>query len=279
MNQIDLHVHSTESDGTYTPTELVNYALEKGLSAMALTDHDTTAGLSEAMAAAQGTSLEIIPGIEFSTHYNTLDIHILGLDIQYEDTFFQEQLLSFQQERCIRNEKMCQKLREHGIGITYAQLLQDFPDAVMTRSHFAMFLLEYGYVRSPREAFDRYIGDHAPCFVPRNKVTPAYAIQLIHQVGGIAILAHPLLYHMSDANVEKLIQELKEAGLDGIEAIYSTHSPAQERQVRAYAKKYCLKLSGGSDFHGSVKPQLDLGCGYGKLMVPDFILEDLRKKA
>ncbi len=276
MERIDLHVHSTESDGTFTPSELVEHALAKGLSAFALTDHDTTSGIREAYEAAKDTDLEVIAGIEFSTQYDKKDIHIIGLDIDYENQNFQKELSAFRDARTIRNEKMCEKLRECGIGISYEQLKSNFPNAVMTRSHFAMFLLEYGYVKSSREAFDRYIGDYAPCFVPREKVSPEQAIKLILENKGIPILAHPLLYHMSNRTLEQMIQTLKEAGLVGIEAVYSTHSPAQEREVKALAKKHDLKISGGSDFHGTVKPSLDLGTGYGKLFVPMTILQELR---
>lgn len=276
MERIDLHVHSTESDGSLTPTELVTLALEKGLSAMALTDHDTTSGLEEAHQAAKGTSLEIINGIELSTQYNTLELHVLGLDIQYDDSLFQDQLKGFQKQRVNRNREMCQKLQAQGIPITYENLLNSFPYAVITRSHFATYMLEHGHVRSSKEAFERYIGDYACCYVPREKVTPQQGIQLILQAKGIPILAHPLLYHMSTKNLRVLLQELKQEGLMGIEAVYSSHSPSQERMVKALAKEFNLKISGGSDFHGVPKPNLDLGTGYGKLFIPSTILQDLR---
>lgn len=258
MKIVDLHVHSTKSDGSFTPSELVDYALEKGLSAFALTDHDTTEGLAEAFRAAEGKEIEVIPGIEFSTEYQGKDIHILGLYIDYEGEEFRKYLADFQQSRTIRNEKMCKKLSEHGVDITYEKLKERFPGAVLTRAHYAKFLWQEGYVSGMKEAFERYIGDHAPCFLPREKVTPAQAVKLILRAGGVPILAHPLLYGMSDDRLEELVAELKEEGLAGLEAVYSTYNSAEERKMKALAKKYDLLISGGSDFHGSTKPGLDM---------------------
>ena len=171
---------------------------------------------------------------------------------------------------------MCALLREHDIDITYEALLAEFPGAVITRAHFARYLLSHGYIQSMKEAFDRYVGDHCPCFVPREKVTPAQAVELILGAGGVPVLAHPILYHMSDDRLDTLVAELKKIGLVGIEAIYSTYNTAEERQIWGLASKYDLKISGGSDFHGANKPKIDLGTGWGKLYVPDEVLENLR---
>lgn len=277
MKIVDLHVHSTRSDGSFTPAELVDYAMEKGLAAFALTDHDTTEGLSEALQAAKGKDIEVIPGIEFSTEYEGKDIHILGLYIDYEGKEFQKYLLDFQNSRTIRNEKMCKKLIEHGVDITYEQLQKRFPEAVLTRAHYAKFLWEEGYVSNMKEAFDKYIGDHAPCFLPREKVTPVQAVELILRAKGVPVLAHPVLYGMSNERLEALVADLKKAGLVGIEAVYSTYNSAEERQMKALAKKYDLLISGGSDFHGTTKPGLDLAVGYGKLFIPYEILEKIKE--
>ena len=274
---VDLHVHSTRSDGTFTPTELVDYAIEKGLSAFALTDHDTTDGLAEALEYATDKGIEVVPGIEFSTEYESKDIHILGLYIDYNKKEFKEQVQAFIDSRILRNQKMCKNLQGAGIDITYEALLAEFPNATITRAHYARFLLDRGYVKSLPEAFDRYVGDHCPYFVPREKVTPAQAVKLILKADGIPILAHPTLYHMSDRRLDKLVAELKEAGLVGIEAIYSTYTTAEERQMRTLASRYNLLISGGSDFHGKNKPKLDLAVGYGKLHIPASVLDDLKK--
>lgn len=265
---IDLHVHSNCSDGTYTPEELVAYALEKGLKAFALTDHDTTAGIARAQRAASGTGLELIPGIELSTEYKGKDIHILGLGINPENAYFQDQLLRFQNARDLRNEKMIEKLREHGIDITLEQMRTCFPDSVWTRAHFARYLFDHGYVKEMWDAFDLYLGDHAPCFIPREKVTPFQAVQLIHEGGGYAVLAHPLLYRLGEEPLNLLVKTLTGCGLDGIEAIYSTNRFSDEADMRQLARRYGLAITGGSDFHGSNKPSIDLGCGKGNLRIP-----------
>lgn len=272
---IDMHVHSNCSDGTYTPTELVEYAAEKGLRAFALTDHDTTEGIREAQEAAKSRGVEVIPGIEFSTNYHNRDIHILGLGINPDDVHFQEWLTQFQDSRDSRNEKMIGKMQEAGIDITLDEMKRRYPDAVWTRAHFARYLRDEGYVKSNQEAFDRYLGDRARCFVPREKVTPFQAVQLIHAGGGKAVLAHPLLYHMGSAALETLVTELKKQGLDGLEAIYSQNRWTDEMHMIQLAKRYGLKITGGTDFHGSNKPGLDLAVGYGKMKIPYELWEQL----
>lgn len=285
---IDLHVHSSCSDGTFSPKELVEYALTHDISAFALTDHDTVEGLDEAISHAQelsgkvceknpaGNLLEVVPGIEFSTEYEGKDIHIVGLFIDYKSDLFRRQIASFVESRNTRNEKMCALLSRHGIDITYTALQDAFPGAVITRAHHAKYLLEHGYVKSMSEAFDRYLGDHAPCFVPREKVTPAQAIRLILAVGGVPVLAHPTLYHMGRERLENLVAELKAAGLLAIEGLYSTYTPAETREMQTLAKKSGLLISGGSDFHGANKPGLSFGTGYGKLFLPEEILTKLK---
>ncbi len=278
MNSIDLHVHSTKSDGTLSPAELVEYAVKKGLTAIALTDHDTVEGIDEALAAAENKPITVIPGIEFSSEYEGKDIHILGLFIDPDNAFFQERLENFVKGRTIRNMEMCEKLRDAGVDITYEKLTAEFPDCVITRSHYAAYLFAHGYTKNHKEAFERYIGDHGPCFVPRKKITPFRAVEIILKAGGLPVLAHPILYHMSDARLDKLVSELTAVGLAGIEAVYSSYSSSEERQIRQLADKYQLCISGGSDFHGDAKPGLDLGSGYGKLFIPESILDDLKQE-
>lgn len=277
MNIVDLHVHSTKSDGSFTPTQLVDYALEKGLSAFALTDHDCVDGLDEAISYAKDKGVEVVPGIELSTEQEGRDIHILGLYIDHHSQSFQKHIQDFVASRLERNRKMCENLQNAGIQITYEALLERFPDAVITRSHYARYMMENGYIRNMKEAFDKYIGDRCPCFVPREKVTPVQAIKLILEADGIPVLAHPILYHLSDSKLDQLVSELKAAGLMGIEAVYSSYAPAEERQIRKLAKKYNLLITGGSDFHGANKPGLDLAVGYGHLFIPEEILSDLKK--
>ena len=277
---VDLHVHSDKSDGSYSPSDLVSYAIQKGLTAFALTDHDTVDGIDEAIKAAQNTSVTVIPGIELSTEYQGKDIHIVGLMIDKEEPDFRNKIQEFVDSRILRNQKMCQKLTEHGAPVTYEELMDTFPGAVITRAHFSRILLEKGYVKSLKEAFERYVGDHAPCFLPREKITPEDAVKLILSAKGIPVLAHPLQYGMGKERLQILIDRLKEAGLQALEAIYCTYTPSEENQMRALALANHLLISGGSDFHGTAKPGLDLGTGYGKLYIPKEVLDTLmiRKK-
>ena len=279
MRAVDLHVHSLKSDGSLTPSELVDKALSLNLRAVALTDHDCTDGLPEAMEYAKDKDVEVIPGIELSTGYNGKDVHIVGLDIDYKNESLQKWLTDFRASRDLRNQKMCDKLQsEAGIDISYETLKATDPGAVITRSHYAKFLFAHGYVKSIREAFDRYIGDHARYYVPREKIDPREAVKVILLSGGIPVLAHPILYHLTKKQLSELVSMLKEAGLIGIEAIYSTYAPSDEREIKALAKEYDLAISGGSDYHGVVKPGLEMGTGYGKLFVPEDVLDNLRLK-
>lgn len=276
---IDLHVHSNYSDGTCSPTELVHLALKLGLRAFALTDHDTTDGLEEAIEAAKGKALEVIPGIEFSTTYENKDIHVLGLGVDYQDARFQQALESFRQSRHHRNLEMIQRLRDHGIDISYEKILAEYPEStdVWTRAHFARYLLEHGYVKSRNEAFDRYVGDRASCYVPRPKVTPFQVISLIHESGGYAVLAHPLLYGFSQGKLDELVFRCREAKADGIEAIYSRNRWSDESRMKQLARKYNLKITGGSDFHGENKPDIQMGTGRGNLKIPYEIWTHLQE--
>lgn len=275
MKAVDLHVHSDCSDGTFSPAELVQYADAKGLRAFALTDHDTINGVPGAIAASGGTVVQVIPGIEFSTEYHGRDVHIVGLFIPYENPAFVSALQEFTDSRDARNRKMCDLLCRHGIPLTYETLCTSYPDCVITRAHYADYLVKHGYCGSREEAFDRYLGDHACCFVPREKITPVQAVTLLKQYHAIAILAHPILYRMSSTALDTMVCDLKAAGLDGLEAIYSTYHPSEERQMRALAAKYNLLISGGSDFHGANKPKIDLGTGTGHLFVPEEVLDQL----
>lgn len=277
MKYIDLHVHSTCSDGTFTPAELIEHALKRNLAAIALTDHDTADGIPEAAAAAEKAGIELVPGIEFSTDYHGRDIHILGLSIHPEQEDFSRHLKAFRDSRDARNEEMALRLQKlEGIPICMDALRAAYGDAVLTRAHFGRWLFENGYVRSIKEAFERYIGDDCSCFVPRKRTDPGDAIRLILNAGGIPILAHPLLYHLTEPQLESLILELKEAGLQGIEAIYSSNTGMDESNMRRLARRMDLKISGGSDFHGKNKPLIELGSGKGNLRIPYSVLTELR---
>ena len=280
MKYIDLHVHSNYSDGTLSPSEIVSLAIDKKLVAFALTDHDTVDGVEEAISAAKEAALKgdyitVIPGVEISASYKGKDIHILGLCLNHHSPVLLQALKEAADERESRNYKMCHNLQKAGIPITVEKMKEDCQDAVLTRAHFAKFLLKEGYVTSMKEAFNKYLDSSTAYYVTREYLTPKQAIELILQAGGIPILAHPLLYKLAPTQLEILIKELKTYGLKGLEAIYSTNINNDEAYVRSLARKYELLITGGSDFHGSVKPDIDLGTGRGSLCIPDSILKDL----
>lgn len=278
MKTIDLHVHSTYSDGSLTPEELVSLALSTGLSAFALTDHDTTDGIDEAVHAAEGTGLEVIPGIEFSTRWLHRDIHVLGYFINHHTDSFQKELHGYLDARRIRNIQMCERIREHtGFPISMDVLTEAFPDAVITRAHMATWMVDHGCVETRKIAFDKYLGEHASCFVPKSEVTPVDAIRLILSHGGIPVLAHPLLYALSKKQLRLLVCELKEAGLMGMEAVYVLNHGSDEAFVRSLAEQFGLLITGGSDFHGKNKPDIALGTGIkSRLAVPYALLDALK---
>ncbi len=279
MNQriVDLHTHTTESDGSFTPEELMTEASRKGLSAIAITDHDSISGIKKALPFANKYQIELIPGVELSTDYNGKEVHVVGLYVDMENETFLSQIKEFKETRDNRNAIIVENLRKEGFSITMEELKAENPDCVITRANIAQFLYEHGMIPSIQTAFEKYIGDHCKCYVNRFKITPMDAVRLIKQAGGTAILAHPLLYHMSDAILQKMVDEMKEAGLDGIEAIYSTYTPSEERQMKAFAQKNDLLISGGSDFHGTAKPNLNLAVGYGKLYIPYSVLDTIKE--
>lgn len=277
MDAIDLHVHSTYSDGTLTPEELVCKAHEISLAAMALTDHDTIDGVPEAVEAGKKYNVEVIPGVELSTFYNDKEIHIVGLYIQYMNPEFQKELEALRNVRRNRNIQMCQKFTELGMPLDYDEMEKEYSDAVITRAHFADFLLKKGYIKSRNEAFDRYIGPNGPCYVPRKKMTPAEAITIIKAAGGVPILAHPVLYHLGKEQMSKLMDHLCDSGIVGLEAIYSTYTMGDELEMKNLAGERGLIISGGSDYHGANKPHIELGVGKGHLFVPYSLLETIKK--
>ena len=293
MSPIDLHTHSTKSDGTFSPEELIRYAQAKGLSAIALTDHDTADGIEEALKTAQilreeaqvpsGSSSpavpDVIPGVELSTQYRGRDIHVVGLFIDWRNSGFNTRLREFADARIYRNQKMCRLLTEGGYPVNYEELLSFFPDTVVTRAHFAQYMLEKGFISSIDEAFRKLIGDDCPFFVPREKISPQDGVSFLLEYGAVQVLAHPLQYKMSDDQLCELLTSLCGYGLSGIEVYYSGYKPADTAYLSRLAERFGLLPSGGSDFHGSRKKGLDLGTGYGHLYVPNTLLPPLRAKA
>ena len=275
---VDLHTHTTESDGSFTPEDLILEAKHVGLSAIAITDHDSISGIKKAAPVALEQEIELIPGVELSTDYNGKEVHVVGLFVDIENEYFLSKIKEFKENRDNRNAIMVENLQKEGFAITMEELLAENPDCVITRANIARFLYEHGMIPSIQTAFEKYIGDNCKCYVNRFKITPMDGVRLIKEAGGTAILAHPLLYHMSDVTLQKMVNEMKDAGLDGIEAIYCTYSPSEERQMKRFAMDNQLLISGGSDFHGTTKPNLNLGTGYGKLYIPYEVLEEMKKQ-
>lgn len=279
MKTIDLHVHSTASDGTVSPAGLVAMAAAIPLCAFALTDHDTTDGIDKALAAAHSIpgAPEVVPGIELSTDFFGTDVHIVGLDLSYKDPDFQSFLASLRQNRLEKNQAMIDRMQRGGIPISYEQMAVAFGEQVWTRAHFARYLLSLGLVSSIAEAFDRYIGDHCPYYVAGKKISSAKAVSVIRQFDGIPVLAHPLQYCFPDTRLRTLITDLKSAGLIGMEVYYSSYTLPQQRYLLSLAEEFSLLPSGGSDFHGENKPAIHLGSGTGNLTISPKILLHLRR--
>lgn len=251
---VDLHVHTTESDGTWTPQELVREAQKRGLSTIAITDHDTTSGVAPALQSAP-PGLQVIPGIEINAAVEGQDVHIVGLWVEPAHPRLQEQLRVLREARVERTEKMLKKLRDLGIKIGIDDVLKYAREEVVSRSHVASVLLEKGVVTTKQEAFDRLIGEGCPAYVERYKLDPAKAVGLLLQAGGVPILAHPGLLRSLD-----VLPSLMEAGLVGLEVVHPSHDPSQIQYFLDLAEKLQLLPSGGSDCHGpGGKDQVFLG--------------------
>jgi predicted metal-dependent phosphoesterase TrpH len=284
MRYIDLHVHSTYSDGSFTPTELLKLALQANLAAFALTDHDTTEGFDELKAAAdeynRGVSgdrkIEVIPGVEISAAYKTGDIHILGLLVDPHNDTLVKMMGDAKAERDRRNEKMAENLRNAGLDISIKAIREKSPDSIITRAHFAKYMVENHMVHSYADAFTYYLGDKTPYYVARKFTSPETAIKCTLAAGGVPVLAHPIIYHLEPSELNNLIDKLISYGLRGIETIYSSNTLDEEAAIRAIAKEKGLLMTGGSDFHGAPKPSISIGSGRGNLKVPYELLTILR---
>ncbi len=276
--RIDLHTHSTISDGTYTPAELVRYGKKKGLRAIALTDHDRIDGIEEAQMVGEEVGVEVIPGVELSADFSKGAMHLLGLFIDRTSPSFLRRLAVFQAARRERNPKIVQRLQEMGFKITEEEVAAAAGGRPPGRPHFARVLMEKGYVHSITEAFERYIGDGKPAYVKKPQPSPEVCIALIHEANGIAVLAHPNTIHLTDRKLSALFERLVKAGLDGVEVYYSTHTPEETVRYERLADEWNLLKTGGSDFHGEHKPQIDLGVGKGNLRVSYALLDALRER-
>lgn len=278
---IDLHVHSYYSDGTFSPEALVMQAKKRNLTAIALTDHDTIDGLSLFHQAGQKYQIETISGIEFAAQYNRFrnqEIHIVGLGFSLDSKTFLHQMKIITEAREARNKKMVSALNHFGFDICYDEIKQNAGGNIITRAHFANVLVKKHIVTSTSEAFEKYIGTGKPAFIERNTLSPELCIQAIQKAGGVAVLAHPTLYQMDYNQIEILCEELKSYGLKAIETQYSTYSKEQSTKITQIADKLCLLYSGGSDFHGKNRPNIQIGVGKNNLNIPDTFWKELKKQ-
>lgn len=265
--KVDFHVHSYMSDGTVSPTEVVKLAAQANLTAIALTDHDTLDGIDEAIEAGKTYGVRVVPGIELSADYKGSDLHILGLNVDYVNEEFREKVAVCRDSRHNRNLKMIEKLRACGFDISWDVMQERFGSKSITRAHFAQYLIDEGYVANKEEAFKKYLDPGCPCYVARVKVTPFEAIDMIKEAGGHPVLAHPLLYKMPYDRLESVILMLKNHGLEGIEGRYALNKVEDDAFLDKIAKRHGLKMTGGSDFHGTIKPDIFVGIGKGQLEV------------
>jgi predicted metal-dependent phosphoesterase TrpH len=278
MSRLDLHLHTTFSDGSRTPTDVLTLASKAKVTALAITDHDTITGLPEAIEAGRSLGIEVIPGIELSSRWDNTELHILGYFLDWKNVELHRQLTRFQDARHVRNPRIIEKLNALGIHLTYDDVKALAGEASIGRPHIARVLIEKGYVTSAKEAFDRYLADGAAAHVPRELPEPAEAIAVIRAARGVPVLAHPSWLDRSEG-IFRVCEQLKGVGLGGIEVHYSTHRPEQTAAYLDVARRLDLLVTGGSDFHGVTKPDIEVGIGKGQLKVPEALLEPLRKAA
>ncbi len=281
---IDLHSHTDESDGTFTPRELVDLAMNLKLEALAISDHDTFAGYDQALPLAQGRGLDLVCGIELSTRVpgsKVRTVHLLGYFLhdppRADFRAWLDELIAGRRDR---NRRLIASLAEKGVQIDLHEV-EKLGRTLTGRPHFARVLIEKGYVKTYDEAFRRYLGETAPTYVERFAPFVEESIQRVIDAGGLPVLAHPVRLGFRDVNAEeKFIGDLRAAGLAGIEVYHSDHRPPDVDRYAALARKLALAITGGSDFHGYVKPQIDLGTGYhGNLNIPKSVLDGLRAVA
>lgn len=278
---IDLHTHTLASDGTLQPAELVRRAEEIGLAALAITDHDTMDGFAELSQDRTLRRIRLIPGVEMSAVYQEKEIHILGYLFQEDGFSFSSvdrsilsDLEEFALERRRRNLEIIRRLCNDGINIREEDLYFGNPKTKITRAHFARFLVENAYVKDIPSAFQLYLKTNGKYCPPKTSSSDKI-MSFFRRHGFFISLAHPLEYRFSNRELEKLILELKEQGLHGLEAYHSTHKPSDTKKLLSYAKRFTLLPTGGSDFHGTNKPDIQIGTGYGGLRIPLSLLNDI----
>jgi len=278
---IDLHIHSNASDGTFSPREIIHRAVESGLRAVSITDHDTISGVKEALNLSIPPALKFISGVEISAappdlSDQTGSLHILGYGFNPDNPELQEMLLPLQEARLNRNPLILQKLNALGMDITLNDVLDDTAEKQVGRPHIARVMVRKGIVGSIDEAFDRYLSRNRPAYVDKYRVPCPKAIEIIKQAGGIPVLAHPFLLSRNDnPSITRLVSSLKDMGLMGIEVYYPQHPPEIVAVYTRLALRFGLLETGGSDFHGALTPDVRMGCGKGDFFVPLRVYEKL----
>ncbi len=274
---IDLHIHSTISDGTMSPVQLVKYARQKGLSAIAITDHDTVGGVEEAIAAGDSLGMEVIPGIELSVRYAESTVHLLGYLFDYRQVELHAALRRLQGGRMERNKKIITRLNRLGIGVDFSELEKVSGPGQCGRPHIARLLVDKNVVDTMEDAFKLYLGQGGQAYESRFVYGAQEAINLINNAGGVAILAHPLKLGKIEKEFSITLNELIGMGLDGIETYYPTHSCKYRRELLRFAEKHSLVTTGGSDFHGSIRPGTTLAGGKN-VSVPAGVLVKMKER-
>ncbi len=266
--KLDLHTHTTFSDGTYTAHELIAHALEKECEYISITDHDNFEHVSHLGDLPK--NIKYIPGVEISAEFKKT-LHILGYGFDPEHAELKNTLTTLQEARRKRNVDMLENMAKEGVHITMDELHEESKGGIVGRPHFANLMLAKGYVKTYQEAFDKYLAKGQPFYMNKQRLDPKEAIRLIHDAGGISVMAHPYQTDLPHSELEALIAELKSYGLQGIEAYYSQHTKEQVKEYLEYAKKYDLLVTAGSDFHGSIKPDIDLGMNADRIHLLPFL--------
>jgi 3',5'-nucleoside bisphosphate phosphatase len=279
MSRIDLHLHTTHSDGSLSPTEVLRLAHKARVTVLAITDHDIVSAIPEAIAAGTELGIEIVPGVEISSCIGTSELHILGYCLRWQDVELNQRLAALRKSRHHRNPQIIERLRSMGLDVSYEEVLALAGTDAVGRPHIARLLMDKKYVSSAKEAFDRYLAEGRPAYVPRELPQPADAIAWINAAGGVAVLAHPTWAKVSGEGLNTLLTTLKAGGLTGIEAHYSTHTKRQTTEYIDLAKRLDLLVTGGSDFHGITKPDIEVGFGRGDLKIPEGLIDPLKKAA
>lgn len=279
MSRIDLHLHTTHSDGSCSTREVMNFAKQAGVVALAITDHDIIDGVPEATAIGKELGIDVVPGIEISSRLGDNELHILGYFLDWTDALLAQRLKTLRDSRHLRNPRIVQRLNELGIPMTYDEVRALAGTESVGRPHIARLLMEKKFVTSAKEAFDRYLANGRPAFVDRELPQPAEAVQWIRDAGGVPVLAHPTWVRTSADGLRTLVRDLKGMGLGGIEVHYSTHTPSQTNEYLELARQCDLLVTGGSDFHGVTKPDIEVGIGRGQLKVSHTLLDPLKKAA